>query len=188
MSGDPRPRKILLLGAGSSRGRRIHLHGDSPDLSDWGGELVTLDWNADHGVDVVHDLSVFPWPFNDDTFDRIDAYEVLEHLGRQGDFHGFFRDFGELWRILKPGGFLAATCPSYRSMWAWGDPSHTRILTSGSLVFLDQQEYRKQIGKTTMSDFRFCWQGDFERVVVQEDDEHLSFVLRAVKPSRIEAS
>ena len=69
-------------------------------------------------------------------------------------------------------------------MWALGDPSHTRVLTSGSLVFLNQEEYRRQIGHTAMSDFRFCYAADFQPVAVKEDDDHLIFVIQAVKPSR----
>lgn len=147
--------------------------------------LVTLDHNADHRPDVVHDLEVLPYPFEEDAFEEIHAYEVLEHLGRQGDWRAYFAQFSELWRILKPGGFLAGTCPSWRSMWAWGDPSHTRVITSGSLVFLDQDQYTRQVGKTPMSDFRFVYKADFKAAWIQEDEEALKFVLQAVKPSRL---
>lgn len=152
---------------------------------DW-TDLVTLDHNADHGPDHIHDLEILPWPFKDDTFDEIHAYEVLEHLGRQGDWRAFFAQFSEVWRILKPGGYLAATCPSYKGMWAWGDPSHTRVITSGSIVFLSQEQYRKQVGVTAMSDFRFCYKADFRAAFVdvfaEERGEGLTFVLQAIKP------
>lgn len=178
-----RPR-VLLLGSGSSRERRVAIKGDPPG-GDWKhADLVRLDVNTAHEPDVVHDLEVLPYPFEDDEFDRIDAYEILEHLGRQGDYRTFFAQFQELWRILKPEGHLAATCPSYRSLWAWGDPSHTRVLCSGSLVFLSQAEYARQVGKTPMSDFRFCYRGDFEPVWIREDEQRFVFVLQAIKPAR----
>jgi len=174
----------LLIGSGSSRDRRLLVDGKES----W-TQLVTLDNNADHAPDFVHDLNVYPWPFEDDSLDEVHAYEVLEHLGQQGDYRAFFECFAEIYRVLKPGGYLAATCPSYRSMWAWGDPSHTRVITSGTLVFLDQEQYVKQVGVTAMSDFRYIWQGDFQAVFVdmqgEQDGEGLSFVLQAVKPSRL---
>jgi SAM-dependent methyltransferase len=177
----------LLLGCGRDRGRRIQIDG-----RDGWRELVTLDNNPDHEPDVLWDLtSQEPLPFPDDTFDELHAYEVLEHIGQQGDFRTFFRQFSEFWRILKPGGVLAATCPSYRSQWAWGDPSHTRVIQACTLTFLSQEQYHKGIGSTAMSDFRYLYQADFEpaqdgtgRRAVMENSEELQFVLVAIKPAR----
>ena len=71
----------ILLGAGSSREKRLGVRG----CHTWDG-LVTLDFNSDHNPDVVHDLNVFPYPFDDNSADEIHAYEVVEHLGQQGDW------------------------------------------------------------------------------------------------------
>ena len=160
--------------------------GNDPPGTDWKHvDLVTLDANKSHRPDVVHDLAVSAWPFADNEFDRVDAYEILEHLGQQGDAPAFFRDFGELWRLLKPVGYLCGMCPSWRSLWAWGDPSHRRILCSGSLVFLDQDHYARQVGRTAMSDFRDLWKGDFRPIHIDEDADRFCFVIQAVKPSRL---
>ena len=177
----------LLLGCGADRARRIEVDG----RKDW-SELVTLDNNPDHEPDVLWDLtSPEPLPFADDTFDEIHAYEVLEHIGQQGDYRTFFRQFSDYWRVLKAGGVFAGTCPSYRSRWAWGDPSHTRVLTAGTFVFLSQAQYAQQVGKTRMSDFRSVYHADFEiaqddagRLAVSDDGEDLQFVLVAIKPAR----
>lgn len=162
----------LLLGAGSARKKWLHRSGGQ----DW-HDLVTCDLNPAHRPDVVCDLDRVPWPFADSSMAEIHAYEVLEHLGAQGDWRAFFAHFGEIWRILQPGGFFAATCPSYRSTWAWGDPSHRRVLTAGSLTFLSQEAYA-QVGSTPMSDFRGTWEHDFTVAYVSEDDDKLMFVLR----------
>ena len=179
--------RALLLGSGASFQRRLRAPGD-PDGASWDhyGELVRLDWNPAHRPDVVHELGKSPWPFEDNFFDRVDAYEILEHLHSQGDFLGFFHDFSEAWRILKPGGIFGATVPSWQSQGAWGDPSHKRVITKMSLLFLDQTEYVRQVGKTTMSDFRFCWNGDFETVFAEENSHTLGFILRSHKPARIQ--
>jgi SAM-dependent methyltransferase len=170
----------LLIGCGTRRERVIAAGG----RKEW-GELVTLDNVATHKPDVLHDLREPRLPFDDDSFDELHAYEVLEHLGPQGDARCLLGQFADYWRVLKPGGLLCGTCPSWKSVWAWGDPSHTRIISSATLVFLSQAEYTKQIGKTPMSDFREFYRADFEPETIWENDAQLAFVLRAVKPSRI---
>ncbi len=46
-------------------------------------------------------------PFDDGAFDRVIASEVLEHV------HDDTAAFCELWRVLRPGGRLAVTVPSW---------------------------------------------------------------------------
>lgn len=123
-----------------------------------------------------------------DYWDEIHAYEVLEHLGQQGDHLALLRQFEELWRILKPDGYLCCTVPSRFSVGLWGDPGHRRVINEMTLVFLDQGEYIRQCDAsrpTPMSDYRDVYQGDFR--CVDRADNHqgsFSFVLQAVKPSR----
>ncbi len=167
----------LLIGCGNSRERRI-----PHERAEW-QDLVTMDQDPDCGADVVQDLDFTPWPFDDGTFDQVHAYEVLEHLGAQGNWRAFFRHFGEIWRVLKPGGFLCASVPDWRSEWAWGDPSHTRIITPGTLLFLSQKEYAARVGKGPMTDFRHTWKGDFDIVASRADGECHAFILQAVKDS-----
>lgn len=168
----------LLIGCGNSRRKKLGF--DGPDWND----LVTMDHDPNCGADVVHDLDVLPWPFEDNSFDEVHAYCVLEHLGRQGDYKSFFALFAEIYRVLKPGGQLFAICPSRNDVWAWGDPSHTRIIQPETLVFLDQQQYQDQIGKTPMTDFRWLWKGDLEPVCVDDDGHDFKFALTAHKPPR----
>lgn len=182
---DPTKTNHLLLGCGTFLDKRISVP-DGP--FEW-QNLVTLDINPDMNPSVVWDMSKIPLPFPDNAFDEIHAYEILEHTGTQGDFRFFFQQFADFWRILKPGGFLMASVPMWDSPWAWGDPSHTRVITKGSLVFLNQQEYVNQIDKpigkrTSMTDFRRWYQADFECVGGSENEHQFQFVLQAVKPSR----
>jgi SAM-dependent methyltransferase len=145
--------------------------------------LVTLDYEARHNPDVVHDLHE-PLPFDDDSADSIYEFEVLEHVGQQGDYKVFFTQFSDYWRVLKPGGVMLGTVPLPTSVWAWGDPSHTRVIPKESFIFLRQPEYA-QVGITAMSDFRSIYRADFDIIHLHENGDVLEFGLRAVKPSRI---
>ena len=167
----------LLIGCGESREKKMSLKADE---GKW-NNLTTLDFYPESGADVLHDLEVFPYPFEDNSFDEIHAYEVLEHTGQQGDWRFFFDQFAELYRILKPGGYLLGTVPAWNSLWAWADPSHKRVLSHGSFVFLSQDQYIQQVGKTPMTDFRHYWKGDFVPVYQHMAGEHFQFVLQAKK-------
>lgn len=177
----------LLLGCGNSRVKKVRVPGTPEDFS----SLVSLDLDESTGCDVVFNLDDIwrkskPLPFPADHFSEIHAYEVLEHIGVQGDLTSFFLPFYEIWRVLRPGGYLCATCPKPDSLWAWGDPGHRRVISKESLVFLSQREYARQVGTTPMSDYRWLWDGDFELVAYQESGESSLFALQAMKPARTE--
>jgi SAM-dependent methyltransferase len=176
-------KRELLIGAGSNRDRKIALVDDGPTFEG----LVTLDHNADHNPDVVWDLETLPLPFEDASFDSISAFDVLEHTGKQGDWRFFFAQWSDFWRIMKPGGRFYGIVPSLTSPWAWGDPSHTRVITPEQFTFLSQPNYDQQVGVTAMSDFRHVYQADFDVIhlgPIGENGEALGFILEAVKPSR----
>lgn len=186
----------LLIGCGNSREKRVFIPGREYETTPPWKNLTTLDIDPECKPDIVFDLCSIGWqhvppphswicdpheiPSN--TFDEIHAYEVLEHCGDQGHHTLFFAQFREFWRILKPNGYFCATVPDYRSIWAWGDPSHTRIINAGTLVFLSQAQYAIQVGKTAMSDFRvLLGDANFDIVNSQTRGEQFQFVLRAIK-------
>jgi SAM-dependent methyltransferase len=172
-------KRELLVGCGNNRNKRIK-HGDI--TADW-HNLTTLDIDPGCKPDVVHDLDVFPYPFEDNSFDEIHAYECLEHCGRQGDWKFFFAQWSEFWRILKPDGLFCATVPMWDSPWAWGDPGHTRVIAAECLIFLDQDQYT-QVGKTSLTDYRPWWKGSFETIAHQTSEHQFGFVLKAKKTER----
>jgi|WetSurMetagenome_2_1015567.scaffolds.fasta_scaffold19130_5 SAM-dependent methyltransferase len=171
--------KELLLGCGSNREKKLYVEG----RTSWSA-LTTLDFSDAHKPDVVHDMAQLPLPFADDSFDEIHAYDVLEHMGQQGDFRFFFDQWSDFWRILRPGGRFLGVSPHRSSPWAWGDPGHTRIICPESFLFLHQPAYA-DVGKTPMTDYRFCYKADYDLEFsnIAVDQQH-RFVLRAVKPSR----
>lgn len=168
----------LLIGCGNDLRKKMSFEGIPSDWTD----LTTLDVDPDVKPNVVHDLNVLPYPFKDNQFTEIHAYEVLEHCGKQGDWKFYFDQFAEFWRILQPNGFLVASTPMWDNPWAWGDPGHTRLICKESLIFLNQDEY-KQIGRTAMTDYRPYWKGNFVVIGLNENNEAgmFGFVLKAVK-------
>jgi hypothetical protein len=165
----------LLIGCGNSRVKLLS-NGQKKDWTD----LVTLDQFEDCKPDVVHDLEDIPYPFEDGEFSEIHAYEVLEHMGRQGDWRFFFAQWNEFYRLLEPHGLFFGTVPCPDSVWAWGDPSHTRIITLEQFVFLSQDAY-KQVGATSMTDFRSVYRGNFRLLFEQKtEDKRQMFVLQKV--------
>ncbi len=164
--------KELLIGCGGNRGMQWAVNGKK----DW-ENLTTLDCERRHHPDVLWNLDSLPYPFKDDEFDEIHAYEVLEHCGRQGDWRFFFDQWGEFHRILKDGGYFVGTVPLPESVWAWGDPSHTRVIPLCQLEFLSQKHY-EQIGQTASSDFRDHWKGNFDLVHAHTIPDRQVFMLR----------
>ena len=176
-------KRELLIGCGSNWGKRL-----TADDTETFDNLVTLDYNADHKPDIVWDLMnpyVLPPEFDDNSFDEIHAYEVLEHIGQPGDYRTFFKQFSEFWRVLKPNGHFLATFPSRHSAWVWGDPSHTRAIQLEQLIFLSQPNYETGVGVTSMSDFRNIYKADFDVVMASDNKETASMIIKAIKPSRI---
>jgi SAM-dependent methyltransferase len=172
-------RAELLIGCGSNREKKLA----TPGREQWSG-LVTLDFNDDHAPNVVHDIASLPLPFPDDSFDEIHAYDVMEHVGRQGDWKFFFAQWSDMWRLLRDRGRFFGISPHWSSPWAWMDPGHTRAFGPECFVFLSQPNY-EQVGKSPMTDYRFCYAADFDLIHSEiSSNKQFSYVLQAVKPAR----
>ena len=169
----------LIIGCGKKRDKKILSSNDNYEYEN----PTTLDINPDVKPDIIHDMEIIPLPFDDYEFEEIHAYSILEHIGQQGDYRFFFNQFTDFWRILKPDGKFYAIVPSYDSVWAWGDPSHKRMINPGTLVFLSQDEYKKQIdnGNTAMTDFRYIYKADFKVIYCEQVGGNLHFILKAIK-------
>lgn len=118
--------KILHIGSGS----RVLAGADTVDVLDL------------PGVKTVHDLDIFPWPYEDNSYDLVYAHNVVEHLEDQ------IKVMEEIWRLLKPHGRLVVAVPYFRSIDSFNDPTHEHFFTSNSMNF-----YLK--GKDSLSGYRY---------------------------------
>lgn len=82
--------------------------------------FVGVDKYPAPGVDIVHDLLSFPWPFEDNSVDEAHSSHNLEHIDG-ADRIPFFQ---ELYRVLKPGGTALFITPSADNDRAFQDPTH----------------------------------------------------------------
>jgi SAM-dependent methyltransferase len=95
---------------------------------------IGIDSNPRSHADVIHDLGVFPYPFENDRFDEIVCRHVLEHVP---DVIGLIT---ELHRITKAGGRLKIVTPHYSNPdWAT-DPTHRNHFNSYSFTCFVQNK------------------------------------------------
>ncbi len=94
-------------------------------------DYINVDYYKHPAIDVVHDLNIFPYPFEENKFDEILLLDILEHLD---DSQKCIR---ELWRISKNNCRIKITVPHYASVNAWGDMTHKRSFSQNSMKHFD---------------------------------------------------
>lgn len=92
---------------------------------------VGVDVNPNSQADVVHDLNIIPYPFQDSSFDEIVLDNVLEHLD------DVVRVVAELHRLCRAGGLVKVIVPYFRAPWAYIDPTHRHFFTTDSFSYFD---------------------------------------------------
>lgn len=85
------------------------------------GNWINLDY-ADIKCDVKHDLKVFPYPFEADSFTLIECNAVLEHL----PIPIMKSLIDECFRILKKNGVLIVRVPHFSSHHSWNNIEHVK--------------------------------------------------------------
>ena len=84
-------------------------------------EWVNVDLVQYPGVNIIHDLTVLPLPFDDNTCDEIILSHILEHLP---DYPSLMED---IYRICKKGAIIKISVPHLTSRNMWNDPTHIKF-------------------------------------------------------------
>jgi SAM-dependent methyltransferase len=92
---------------------------------------IGVDYSDRHNADIIHDLNVFPYPFESNSIDQVYLDNVLEHLDKP------MRVMEEIHRISKSGGVVKVMVPYFRSPWAFIDPTHKTFYTVDSFAYYD---------------------------------------------------
>jgi SAM-dependent methyltransferase len=93
------------------------------------------------GVDIVHDLNTYPWPFASATVSEVAMHQCLEHLTDHN------RAMKEIHRILRPGGRAIISVPHFTWQLAYADPTHRHFFAYPTFFY-----YARDCG---YFDFRF---------------------------------
>lgn len=115
--------KILDIGCGKKKYQ-------SPNKKDI---VVGLDITKLPGVDKIHNLEKFPWPFKNNEFDLIISNHVLEHVS------DLIKTMEEIWRISKPGCTIKINVPFFSFHRAFQDPTHKRFFTIDTFEYFSEK-------------------------------------------------
>lgn len=83
-------------------------------------------------IDVAHDLEILPYPWSDNSWDYIEASDILEHLNVN-----IVDVMDELWRIVAPGGYLYIHTAEAGSWQLNMDPTHRQGFFLQSFDYFD---------------------------------------------------
>jgi len=93
------------------------------------------------GVDYVHNLMEFPWPFEDNSVYEFFCAHYVEHIPIQllDGTYGLHRFMEEVWRCLMDKGTIEIVAPYYMSQEAFQDPTHARMITDRTFMYYNQK-------------------------------------------------
>ena len=93
---------------------------------------IGIDRNPASAADVLCDLDRFPYPFRDNSFDRLEAVHVIEHVS------DVIRTMEEFHRLVRPGGRIRVVTPHYTDFSSYCDPTHRWHLNSFSFRYFGE--------------------------------------------------
>src|SRR4030042_5017867 len=127
-----------------------------------GEDFIGVDISSETlDVNIVHDLTTYPWPFEDNSIDEIHCSQYVEHIPHdtgvkeallesntfeefkklyfeKSKLDGYIKFFNELYRIMKPDSKAMIIVPYYTSIRAFGDPTHHRYVGDFSMYYLNR--------------------------------------------------
>ena len=98
----------------------------------------SLDITPGSQIDIVADLTK-RWPFEDGELGAIRAHDVIEHLPDKQ------HTMNEIWRCLRPGGWLLSMTPSTDGRGAFMDPTHCSYWNSNAFWYWTRDEQARFI-------------------------------------------
>ena len=100
------------------------------------------------GVDLVWDLNNFPYPWENNSVNRIYCHQVIEHFNCEI----YFNILREIHRILKPGGIFSLRVPHAYCIGSIQDPTHKSFFTIRSIDYFSNTH---PVSYYKATDFKF---------------------------------
>lgn len=118
---------------------------------------------------VAHDLDQAPWPFGDESVERIKAFDIFEHIDNPVLF------MTECHRILAPGGVLHIRTTYWKSENAYTDPTHKRFCTQYTFDYWTENtdfhyRYNSMYGGVTYRRKSLCLVGQELDIVLERPE------------------
>lgn len=102
-----------------------------------------IDKVAFENVDIVYDLTQFPYPAEDESIDKIITHHTLEHF----DWADVIKLMNECHRILKKDREMEIIVPLFPSETSVDDPDHKTMFTTETFGrFEPENEFAYEIG------------------------------------------
>ncbi len=98
-------------------------------------ESVGIDIAPSPAVDIVWDLERYPWPLEDNRFERIHMSHIIEH------FRDIPRAMAEVHRVARPGAEVIIATPHFSSHNSYADPTHKAHLAAASFDHLTGRDF-----------------------------------------------
>jgi len=100
--------------------------------------FIGVDQYAMEGVDVVFNIGVDPWPWEDGSVEEVHASHFLEHLTAPQRVHFM----NEAFRVMKDGAKATIITPHWASNRAYGDFTHQWPPVSEMFYYYLKQSWR----------------------------------------------
>jgi hypothetical protein len=109
-------------------------------------DFINVDKISIYNPDILHDLEIFPWPFESDSTDHMILSHVLEHLGQSPNI--FIQVMKEIYRIAKHNSLIYVDVPCPKSKYYINDPTHVRPITPALFNIFNKKlnEYWMSLG------------------------------------------
>ena len=134
----------------------------------------------DDKVDVVTDLTITPWPWEDESVSEAHASHFIEHLTAPQRI----AFCNELYRVLVPGGSCQIIVPHWASCRAYGDLTHQWPPVSEFWFYYLSKEWREKNAPHNdgyTCDFDATWGYSMRQDLSVRNAEYQQFALQNYK-------